>query len=342
MAKDPDELLEAVREILHRSGSPEARFLHDLMSTAVRFVRDHPDRGDMKLLSTAFKELRHGFRVFAPYRRIRKVSIFGSARTAPQEQAYKDAHSFATAMTNVGWMVITGAGPGIMEAAQGGAGRGRSFGVNIRLPFEQANPVIKDDPKLVSFKYFFTRKVVFVKETDAIVLFPGGFGTHDEAFESLTLVQTGKSQLLPIVFIDTGDGDYWKEWCAFINKHLGGGNYIGPDDLKLFRRTDDFEEAVRIILKFYSNYHSSRYVSGRLVMRLKKPVSDELLDGLNSEFGDVLTEGNIERIECHPCERREEPETQSTWRLGLWFDRKSVGRLRQMVDVINDDGGGTS
>ncbi len=335
---DTEELLKAVREIVSRSDErPEARFLLDLISTGVKFVGDHPDHGDMRMLSTAFKELRHGFKVFAPYRGIRKVSIFGSARTSEQEQAYRDAHSFATAMAGLGWMVITGAGPGIMQAAQGGAGRARSFGVNIRLPFEQANPVIKGDPKLVSFKHFFTRKVVFVKETDAIALFPGGFGTHDEAFESLTLVQTGKSQMLPIVFIDSEGGDYWKEWRAYIEKHLVGRKYIRPADLDLFHRTDSVEEAVRVITRFYSNYHSSRYVLDRLVMSVQRRASDELLDDLNSEFGDILTKGKIERV-GYPSRDKSGESENGLWSLGLWFNRKSAGRLRLLVDTINDRG----
>ncbi len=337
---DLEKLLEDVREIVEQSGEgPEAHFLLDLISTGVKFVRDRPDQGDMKMLNTAFEELRHGFKVFAPYRSIRKVSVFGSARTSEEHQAYKDAHAFATAMTRIGWMVITGAGPGIMEAAQGGAGRDRSFGVNIRLPFEEANPVIRNDPKLVSFKHFFTRKVVFVKETDAIVLFPGGFGTHDEAFEALTLVQTGKSQLLPVVFIDSGGGDYWKEWRAYIEKHLCKGNYISPDDFDLFHRTDKFEDAIDIIVGFYRNYHSSNYDFDRLVIRVRNPVSDELLDRLNGEFADILTRGTIERIDGESREGERGSENEGLWRLGLCFDRRSIGRLRRMVDVINDDGG---
>lgn len=336
---DLDKLFDEVRQIVQGSEErPEASFLLELISTGLRFVGDRPDPGDMKMLSTAFKELRHGFKVFAPYRPVRKVSVFGSARTPSEDQAYKDAYSFSTAMTRRGWMVITGAGPGIMEAAQGGAGCGRSFGVNIRLPFEEANAVIRDDPKLVSFKHFFTRKVVFVKETDAIALFPGGFGTHDEAFESLTLVQTGKGQLLPVVFIDSPGRGYWKEWREYIEKHLRRAGYISPTDLDLFRCTESYEEAIEIIVGFYRNYHSSYYEFDRLVIRLRNRASDALLDRLNGEFADILTRGKIERLEAQPGDRNGGSGLEGMPRIGLCFDRRSIGRLRRMVDAINEDG----
>ena len=223
-----------------------------------------------------------------------------------------------------------------MEAAQGGAGKARSFGVNIRLPFEQkANSYIAKDPKLVNFKYFFTRKLIFVKETDAIALFPGGFGTHDEGFESLTLIQTGKSNPLPIVFVDSPGGNYWREWMTYLEKHLRDRGYIDTEDLGLFRVTDRVEVAVREIQGFYRNYHSSRFVNWRLVIRLQAPVNDDLLDRLNTEFGDMLTQGKIERCPVFP-EEEKEPETHHLYRLALWFDRKHYSRLRRMVDVLNE------
>lgn len=334
-----EELLAAVREIASQPEAyPEARFVLDIISTGLKFTRDRPERGDLKMLTQAFKELRYGFKVFAPYRSVRKVAVFGSARTPKEEPAYEQAYAFANSMIKIGWMVVTGAGPGIMEAAQGGAGRAKSFGVNIRLPFEsEANPVIADDPKLIHFKYFFTRKVVFVKETDAIALFPGGFGTLDEAYESLTLIQTGKSELLPLVFIDHEGSDYWQQWQHHNEKYLRDLGYIDPNDLSLFHLTDSIETATAIIRKFYSNYHSSRYLFERLVLRLHRPVTDALLDELNADFSDILKEGRFERVECHEYEAIDEPETSELHRLGFWFDRKSLGRLRLLVDRLNDE-----
>jgi uncharacterized protein (TIGR00730 family) len=334
---DAEALLRDFQGLVHeREKHPEAQLVFEIIENALKCVRDGTSRGDLKVLNNVLKELRYAFKVFAPYRRIRKVSIFGSARTQPGSPEYEQARAFANRMTRFGWMVITGAGGGIMEAAQGGAGTARSFGVNIRLPFEQkANTYIAQDPKLVNFKYFFTRKLTFVKETDAIALFPGGFGTHDEGFESLTLVQTGKSDLLPIVFIDRPGGSYWREWKKYVEEHLHGRSYIDTSDLALFTVTDDVEVAVKTIDGFYRNYHSSRYVSSRLVIRLKYPVSDELLESLNDGFGNIVSEGRIERVEWLP-EEENEPETHHLYRIALWFDRRNVGRLRKMVDALNE------
>ncbi|MGH2627092.1 MAG: LOG family protein, partial [Anaerolineales bacterium] len=231
----PAEHLHALGKLIDGlGGSPNADLIEDLLATGLKLVKDGTDRGDVKVLLTTLKELRHAFRVFTPYRQIRKVSVFGSARTLPSEPEYQAAQQFANRLAQLGFMVITGAGGGIMEAAQGGAGRERSFGVNIRLPNEQkANPTIENDPKLINFKYFFTRKVVFVKETHAIALFPGGFGTHDEGFESLTLVQTGKTNPIPIVFIDRPGGAYWRDWKRYVEKYLLRRRLIDAEDMSL-------------------------------------------------------------------------------------------------------------
>jgi uncharacterized protein (TIGR00730 family) len=334
---DPELLLSQLRGIVTGADRyPDAsRIILEMVENAIKLVRDGTSRGDLRILNQALRELRYAFKIFAPYRRIRKVSVFGSARTPGARPEYEQARLFSNRMTRLGWMVITGAGGGIMEAAQGGAGRSRSFGVNIRLPFEQkANPYIALDAKLVNFKYFFTRKLIFVKETDGIALFPGGYGTHDEGFESLTLVQTGKSHLLPIVFIDRPGGSYWKDWKEYLTKHLAGEGYISPEDLSLFLVTDDVGRAVEHLSSFYRNYHSSRYVHSRLILRLQEGVSDELLDRLNVSFKDILTEGSIERVDIQP-EEENEPETHHLHRLGLWFNRKSMGRLRLLVDELN-------
>jgi uncharacterized protein (TIGR00730 family) len=319
-----------------RAEDPDAELVLEMVENALKCIRDDTTRGDLKVLNQSLKELRYAFKVFAPYRRIRKVSIFGSARTGPQAPEYEQARAFANGMTRLGWMVITGAGGGIMEAAQGGAGRARSFGVNIRLPFEQrANSFIDRDPKLVHFKYFFTRKLMFVKETDAIALFPGGFGTHDEGFESLTLVQTGKSAILPIVFLDRPGGSYWREWRKYVEGHLASGGYVDPEDMSLFTVTDSVDSAVDVIRGFYRNYHSSRYVNSQLVIRLQLPVEDALLERLNEAFGDIVLRGRIDRCGVL-AEEENEPETHHLHRIALWFDRRSIGQLRRMIDVINE------
>jgi uncharacterized protein (TIGR00730 family) len=335
--KDPALILKELQQLISRQGEySEAGLLLQMVDTVLKMVRDGASRGDLKMLGHALRELRYAFKVFAPYRRIRKVSIFGSARTLAGDPEYVQASAFANRMTRLGYMVITGAGSGIMESAQGGAGKERSFGVNIRLPFEQkANRVIENDPKLIHFKYFFTRKVIFLKETDAVAIFPGGFGTHDEAFESLTLVQTGKSDLLPIVFLDRSGGSYWKEWEEYLIKHLKVRGYIDPQDLSLFKVTDSLDEAARAITDFYSNYHSMRFVRDRLLLRLQRAVSGEQLEHLNAHFADLLASGSFESLDGPLPEEEDDPHTHGLFRLAFHFDRRSYGRLRQMVDYLN-------
>lgn len=301
-----------------------------------RLVGDETYSADLKMLNHALLELRYAFKVFAPYRSVRKVSVFGSARTGKDRLEYKMAKRFSNKVSNRGYMVITGAGPGIMEAAQGGAGRARSFGVNIRLPFEsKANEVIENDPKLIHFKYFFTRKVCFLKETDAIVIFPGGFGTHDEAFESLTLVQTGKSDLVPIVFVDRPGGTYWSAWLDYVRTHLRDEGYIDGFDESLFHVTESVEDAVNVVDGFYRNYHSARYVRPLQVIRMNQPVTDSLLERLNREFSDIVVSGKIERLSAALEAEKDEPKTADLHRIAFRFDRKSYGRLRSLIDVLN-------
>ena len=310
-----------------------AEHVRQLVVSAIRLAQDGTPEGEIKLLNNALKELRHALRVFAPYRYVRKVAVFGSARTAPEHPDWKQAFAFAERMVEADWMVITGAGGGIMGAAQGGAGREASFGVNIRLPFEQrANEVIQGDPKLINFRYFFTRKLTFVKEAHAIALFPGGFGTHDEGFETLTLIQTGKSEILPVVFIDAPGGTYWKDWAAYVESHLCSRELIGRDDLSLFKITDDVDVAVDEIARFYRNYHSSRWVGDRLVLRVRRAPDPAQLELLNEEFDDLLAEGGIEIRDALP---QEGGEVSHLPRLVLRFDRRSVGRLRQLIDRLN-------
>ncbi len=333
----PPEMADPLRSLIEgQGGSPNSDLIEDLLWTCLKMVRDGTDRGDLKILVSTLKELRHAFRVFAPYRSLKKVSIFGSARTAPGEPEYEQARSFANRIALQGFMVITGAGGGIMEAAQGGAGREKSFGVNIRLPFEQkANLTIQDDPKLINFKYFFTRKLMFLKETNAVVLFPGGFGTHDEGFEALTLVQTGKTNPVPIVFIDRPGGSYWQGWKSHVEDHLLARGLIDREDMGLFMVTGDVEEAVREVVGFYRNFQSSRYVHQHFVIRLAKEPGDGLLEELDRDYADVLAEGRFERTPALAEEKDLPPEVIALPRIKFRFNRRSFGRLRQLIDRLN-------
>jgi uncharacterized protein (TIGR00730 family) len=315
-----------------------AALIAEIKETADKLGLDEASRGDLKILSRALKELRYAFKVFTPFRHIKKVTVFGSARTAPEHPDYKSSVEFGHKMAELGWMVVTGAGGGIMEGAHVGAGPEMSMGVNIMLPFEQeANPVINNDAKLVTFRYFFTRKLMFVKEVHAVVLFPGGYGTQDELFEVLTLVQTGKRDLMPIVCVDSPGGTYWSGWIEFIRKELLSRHLISPNDLSLVRMTDDVETAVREITDFYRVYDSMRYIRDTLVLRLHKPVSDELLARLNTEFSDILSSGTIERTATHAFEMEDEA-TRDLPRIALHFNRRDAARLRELIDVLNHDG----
>ncbi|MGD9762155.1 MAG: LOG family protein [Candidatus Binatia bacterium] len=298
--------------------------------------------GEVKIVARALEEMRRAFEMFSPYRSIRKVSIFGSARTQENDPYFVTAERFARAIADAGFMVITGAGGGIMEACNRGAGRERSFGINIKLPFEQeANRTIHGDPKLLSFNYFFTRKLFFIKEAYAVVLFPGGFGTHDEGFETLTLLQTGKCQPMPLVLLDQPHGRYWKTWHRYVEEHLLRKQMISPEDLSLYTVTDKVEIAVEVITGFYRVFHSVRYVKGLLVMRTNVPLPAELLAELSREFSDIIEDGVIER--CQPfAVERDEPETLHLPRIAFRFDRRHFGRLRQLIDRMNAADVGTS
>jgi uncharacterized protein (TIGR00730 family) len=317
----------------YEAGDERADLVRQLLVTSLGLLGDDSSTGDLKLLNATLKELRHAFRVFAPWAHVRKVAVFGSARTRPEHGDWEQARRFAERIVASGWMVITGAGDGIMGAAQGGAGRAASFGVNIRLPFEQqANPVIAGDRKLINFRYFFSRKLAFVKNSHAIALFPGGFGTHDELFEALTLIQTGKSEMLPVVFVDSPGGSYWRDWQEYVHSHLLARRLIAEEDLSLFKVTDDLDEAVAEVIGFYRNYHSSRYVKDALVLRVREAPDEAELAALNGEFGDILAGGAIEVCGALPEERGE---ADLFPRVLLRFDRKKMGRLRQLIDRLN-------
>ena len=312
-----------------------ARQMHE---TIDKLVSDGVSRADIKLLNTALKELRYSFKLFAGLRGHRKVTVFGSARLPATDQAYQMAVEFGRRMAGLDYQVITGAASGIMEAGHVGAGRENSIGINILLPFEQgANKVISGDKKLMNMKYFFTRKLLFVKESDAIALFPGGFGTQDECFEVLTLMQTGKSHIFPIVMVDAPGNDYWTRWVLYIQEMFLKRGLISPEDLALFKVTDSVEEAVKELTTFYRVYHSMRYVGPDLVMRLQRKLSDELLARINQEFAMMVVKGTFEQTAALP-EEASEPALASMPRLRFRFDRRSMGRLRMLIDLINKEG----
>jgi uncharacterized protein (TIGR00730 family) len=313
-------------------------YVQQLRETADKLLRDHASRGDVKLLSTALRELRYSLKVFAAYRQHRKVTVFGSARLPLDHPACVAAIEFSRRLAQAGYMVITGAANGIMEAGHVGAGREMSIGVNILLPFEQsANTTIAGDPKLIHLKYFFTRKLLFVKESDAVALFPGGFGTLDEGFEALTLVQTGKSHLFPIVMVDEPGGHYWQRWLEYVKDNLLGLKLISPADLALFKVTDSVDEALQEVLGFYRVYHSMRFVHRELILRLQKPLSAALFSKIQKEFRDIIKGGTFEQTAALP-EEANEPHLAHLPRLRFHFDRHSMGRLRMLIDTINREG----
>src|SRR5437868_5427377 len=289
-------------DLVHEAPPDETRppisieqLVQQLKETADKLIRDHANRGDVKLLSTALKELRYCFKVFGPYRNRRKVTVFGSARLPLDHPACQSAVEFGRRMAEAGFMVITGAASGIMEAGHVGAGRDASIGINILLPFEQsANTIIAGDAKLMHLKYFFTRKLLFVKESDAVALFPGGFGTQDEGFEVLTLIQTGKSHLFPIVMVDAPGGTYWRRWQQYVEEVLLAEGMISPADLHLYKVTDSAEEAVAEVRQFYRVYHSMRYVGRDLVLRLQRPLDAGLLGVIRRDFTDIVQGGTFE------------------------------------------------
>ena len=335
----PDPLPDAGDDLPVVTGPLDRQRLNDLIEqikeSADKLASDHTTHGDLKILSRTLRELRYAFKVFTPYRSRRKVTVFGSARTRPSDPSYPQAVAFGHAMAQLGWLVLTGAASGIMEAAHVGAGRENSMGLNIMLPFEQSsNSIIAGDSKLVHMKYFFTRKLMFVKECDAVCLMPGGFGTLDEGLEVLTLLQTGKREMLPVVFLDSPGGDFWKPFEQFVHDRLLDRGMISPEDLSLYKMTDNVDVAVNEILQFFRVYHSMRYVKNRLVIRLTQRPTSELIERLNSEFRDILTEGKFEVGDALP-EEREEPSLVALPRLVFRFNRRKLGRLRQLIDCVN-------
>jgi uncharacterized protein (TIGR00730 family) len=333
-----DDSLDAeVAALVERISDPaDADLIFELVASALRLARDSADRGDLKIANAALKEMRHAFHVFGPYRAALKVAIFGSARTQPDSPLYLQARDLAAAMAELDWMVVTGAGPGIMEAGIEGAGADNAFGVSIQLPFETTtSQFLADDPKLINFRYFFTRKLEFIKESDAFVLLPGGYGTLDEAFELLTLLQTGKAQPAPVVMLDVPGGTYWQHWGTFVERELERPGYVSREDDHLFCVTDDVRTAVDEILGFYRNYHSQRFVKGRLVLRLQHAPTAQELKALNADFADIVVRGEIEAIDATPDEIADDDHVDLA-RIAFRFDRHGWSRLRMLIDRLND------
>ena len=316
-------------------GEHEREYVQQLAVSAFKLGREKAKRIDLKIANSALKEMRYAFNVFTPYRRVRKVTVFGSARTEPGHPNYERAAELGRKMSNAGWMVVTGAGSGIMGAAHEGAGRKMSFGVNIRLPFEQqANPVIRGDRKLMTFRYFFTRKLFFLKESSAIVLFPGGFGTMDETFEVLTLLQTGKQVPIPVVMVDSPETGYFRELVRFIQGQMVQQGLISAADESLFRVAETVEKACDEVLTFYRLYHSSRYVGEHLIIRVRRKLTRNELGQLNMSFADIVRSGQIEPSALL-SEEKDDAQLGTLARIQLDFNRRSFGRLRQLIDTIN-------
>ncbi len=332
-SQEIDLLLRQVFELL----PPEdTDLIGEIVANAVRLALAAQDRGDLKVVAGAVRELRRTFRAFEPYKDVRKVTVFGSARTKPGDPNYELAKEFGAKMNEQGWMIITGGGPGIMEAANEGAGREGGFGLQIRLPFEQSTiELLRDDPKLLKFRYFFTRKLAFVMEADAFAFFPGGFGTMDEVFETLTLIQTGKSLMCPVVMLGAEGEQYWARFEDFVRTEFLDAGLISEQDFSLFSVTTEPSVASRELTHFYENYRSQRYIGDDLYLRLNAlPGADEL-DRINEDFKDFLKSGRIRTVQPHPVEIAGDDDLDCQ-RLAFHFDRHSHGRLRELINRLND------
>ena len=333
-----DEAIDAALAAI-AEGRPMSRtqssLLRSMLSSVWSMTREGTSAGDLKIADAALAEMTEAFRVFRPYREVRKLTMFGSARTLPADPVYMLARDLAAHVAEAGWMVVTGAGPGIMAAGIEGAGADRSFGINIRLPFEQgANPFIAQDPKLVEMRYFFTRKLMLIKESHAYAVLPGGFGTLDECYELLTLLQTGKAEPAPVVLVETSGGSYWSQWQEFVEELSSGPGYVSADDLALYQIATTVDDAAQEVLNFYRNYHSCRWVGDLLVLRLQTAPSSAELTGLNREFKDIVASGSIRLASPFPPERSDNDQLALA-RAAFRFDRVHYGRLRQLIDALN-------
>lgn len=335
-ADDPDitaQLDSLIEELGGTRGTYDAKLVRELLVAGLKLIPDGRDTGELKLIAASVKELRYAYRVFGQYRDPHKVTIFGSARTPVDHPDYTAAVQFSKLMAEKGWMVITGAGGGIMHAGHVGPGRTASFGVAIRLPFETtANDVIAGDDKLIHFRYFFTRKLMFMSQAEAVALFPGGFGTMDEAYEALTLVQTGKSTMVPVVMLEGEGGDYWQNWQEWTRRGLLDKGFISPEDQNLYYIAKDGADARDHITRFYRNYHSSRYVRDDLVIRLQAPLKPEDVQRLADEFRILIKTGSVEQRTSTDGD----PEFPGRPRLVFHHTRHKFGLIRRLIDRIND------
>jgi uncharacterized protein (TIGR00730 family) len=330
-----DKLIEQLMDTA--GGIQGPKYVREMIIASLKAGQENEESADLKLMNTTLKEMRFTSKVFGPYRNIRKVTVFGSARTPPGDPIYEMAKLFGKKLAEAGYMVITGGGGGIMQAVNEGAGSEHSFGVNIRLPFEQkANPVIEGNPRLITYKYFFNRKVAFLKESDAVALFPGGFGTLDEAMENLTLLQTGKHNPLPLVLVDDPDCSYWTQIIKLIEEELMARDYICRSDFALFERVCSVDAAVEKIQHFYRRYHSIRYVNNQLVIRLSTPLSDNDIRKLTDQFRDIILPGGSVTASGALEAEMDDAEVIHLPRLVIDFNRRDFGRLRSLIDAIND------
>jgi uncharacterized protein (TIGR00730 family) len=320
-----------------RELSPVKReLLRSMLATVYELAHEDTDVLDLKIADAAFGEMAEAFRVFRPYRSVRKLTMFGSARTLPADPVYVLARDLAARVAGAGWMVVTGAGPGIMAAGSEGAGRAHAFGVNIRLPHEEgANPFIAQDPKLVEMRYFFTRKLMLIKESHGYAVLPGGFGTLDEGYELLTLIQTGKAEPAPVVLVETPGGTYWHGWRRFIDEQVVRPGFISSDDVSLFKVANTVDEAVDEVLGFYRNYHSCRWVGDLLVLRLQVLPSAGELQELNRRFADIVVSGSIRPASPFPPERSGNDHLELP-RVAFRFDKFHFARLRTLIDALNE------
>jgi len=334
-----DDVSQTIDELIAVTGmNPEtgdARFVRDLILTSLKLHPDGRDRGELKLMTAALKELRYAYKVFHQYPDVPKISVFGSARTPEDHRDYKACVQFSRRMAELGWGVITGAGDGIMKAGHEGPGVDASFGLAISLPFETtANTVIQGDPKLITFRYFFTRKLIFVSQAKAVAVFPGGFGTQDEIFEVLTLIQTGKSTMVPVVLVEGEGGEYWKHWLNYIEHSLLGYGFISPEDIDLMKVCATPEEAAQHVADFYRVYHSSRYVRDDFVIRLKAPLGERAVAALNEEFAELVRDGEI--VQRGPYDV--ETDHLDLPRLAFTHTRRNFGIVRRLLDRVNQLG----
>jgi uncharacterized protein (TIGR00730 family) len=326
-----------INRLLDEAGAARNRdVLAEILRNTYELASSDVDRLDLKITRDAVKEMTTAFRMFAPYAHVPKVTVFGSARTHPTDPLYDQARELARRLADAGWMVVTGAGPGIMAAATEGAGADRSFGVTIRLPFEEeANELLEGSDRVVSMKYFFTRKLMLIKESSGFVSLPGGFGTQDEVLELLTLMQTGKATPAPLVLLDVPGQTYWKAWEGFIREELVGAGLVSPGDTNLFLITDDVDEAAAEVRGFWRNYDSIRWVGQRLVVRLRAEPSDGELAELNERFGELCVDGGIERTEPLRAEVSDNDKLDLP-RLVLRFSVRKGAGFRDMIRFLNN------